>query len=243
MSKYMVLLSGGLDSTSLLAGLHGMYPGEVEALTILYGQKHIRELESAKAVTKFFNVPHHIFEIPNIFKGSGSTLIDADKPNVMLSYEEAQKLGGLSPAYVPFRNGILLSIAAGFALSRGASFVCLASHRGDTGIAGGYIYPDCTPEFDHHMRQAIGVGTDHKITMSTPFADMYKADIVEYGHHYHAPFELTWSCYNGWEKPCGYCSTCHERLEAFKRAHLIDPVQYMTEEELQMKMGGNNRCR
>lgn len=233
MYKAIILLSGGLDSTVLLNHLvtQEIYPVDnIMALTLYYGQKHKREIEAAKDVCNHLGIKNHIIkELPMIFSGYGSTLVDDDKPNVELTYEEAQKISDISPAYVPFRNGNLLAAATTISLVQKANHLFIATHKGDTGIEGGYVYPDCTYEFNKAMAEAISFGTNGKVELLVPFQFMTKAEIVKIGIMDNAPFHLTWSCYNGREHQCGKCSTCLERINAFTENNEIDPVIYMTD--------------
>src|SRR5262245_37582362 len=139
----VVLLSGGVDSTTCLAlAVRDSGSSEVHTLSASYGQKHNAELDHAAAVAAHYDVPHRILELPQLFAGSTSTLIvgGADTPEV--SYEDLDE--GVSPAYVPFRNGIFLSMATAVALQVGAEYVYFGAHSED---AQRWAYPDCTPEF------------------------------------------------------------------------------------------------
>jgi 7-cyano-7-deazaguanine synthase len=227
MKKAVILLSGGLDSATLLARLlRERNPEDVIALSLIYGQKHQKEVRAAVEIAEHYGVKHLIKEIPNIFAGSGSTLIDSDKPNPELTYQQLQDAYGVSPTYVPFRNGILLSLAAALALVEGAGEVYYGAHADD---AHNYAYPDCTPEFIEAMGKAMNVGTYFKVALLAPWSMSMKQDIVREGHQLGVPFALTWSCYNGREKACGKCPTCINRIEAFKQNNLADPVPYELE--------------
>jgi 7-cyano-7-deazaguanine synthase len=229
MKKAVILLSGGLDSTTLLARLlRNRNPEDVIALSLIYGQKHQKEVKAAVEIAKRYGVKHIVKEIPNIFVGSGSTLIDPDKPNPELTYQQLQDAYGVSPTYVPFRNGILLSLAAALALVEGAEEVYYGAHVDD---AHDYAYPDCTPEFIEAMGRAINVGTYFKVALYAPWSMSTKKEIVLEGYQLNVPFELTWSCYNGREKACCKCPTCINRIEAFKQNNLTDPIPYEIEVE------------
>ena len=120
---------------------------------------------------------------------------------------------------VPFRNGILLAIAAGYAESRGIGDIILGSHLGDVSI-----YPDCRKEFNVAMSKAIKLGTYKKIKFIAPFEQMRKEDIVKYGLKIDVPYATTYSCYNGKTRPCLKCGTCTERTEAFYLNNVKDPL-------------------
>jgi 7-cyano-7-deazaguanine synthase len=223
--KALVLLSGGLDSTTCAAIAirdHGF--GNVHGVSFVYGQKHDKEVWAAKAVADYFRMPHKTIQIPNVFTGSGSTLIDADKPNPKGSYADLPE--GISPTYVPFRNGILTSYAAAVALTQECDLVYFGAHSED---AANWAYPDCTPEFIGAMAAAIYVGTYHKVRLITPLQWMDKTDVVQVGLYLNAPYNLTWSCYNGRELACGVCPTCISRREAFTYWGSKDPITYADE--------------
>ncbi len=224
MKKAVVLLSGGLDSTTCAAMLvRQLGADNVIALSLGYGQKHLVELEQAKLIAKELGISHIIKELPPIFSGAGSTLIDADCPNPETTYEELAKSIGVSPTYVPFRNGNLLSAATALALVEGADTVCYGAHSED---ARSWSYPDCSAEFIGAMACAIYIGTYHKVRLYTPLVNDTKYDVVVRGLEAYAPFELTHSCYNGARPACGVCSTCISRIAAFKQLGVRDPIDY-----------------
>jgi 7-cyano-7-deazaguanine synthase len=221
--KGLVLHSGGLDSSTLLA-LAVEECDEVVGLSIAYGQKHQdREIRAAREVCKHYVVEHMEIELPDIFKGFGSTLMDSDKDNPHLSYEEIKNSEGPSPTYVPFRNANLLSIATAIAQIQKCDIVYFGAHADD---AHNYAYPDCTPEFIGAMANAINVGTYYTVRLKTPIMWMTKGEVVSLGSRYSIPFELTYSCYEGTEIHCGECSTCISRQVAFEEARVDDPTEY-----------------
>ena len=124
---------------------------------------------------------------------------------------------------VPFRNGIMLSIAAGFAESNAAQGLVIAAHAGDHAI-----YPDCREEFMKSMADAIRLGTYAQVEIIRPFITMTKAEIARHGHELGVDFAQTWSCYLGGEIHCGECGTCVERREAFLLAGVPDPTNYLS---------------
>lgn len=222
MSKAVVLLSGGVDSSTALA-LAIKRNDEVLALTCDYGQKHSIEIRYAQTIAEHYNVPHKVVEVPKIFGGAGSTLIDEGLAQPHLTYRELNELRGPSPTVVPFRNANLISIATTVAVVIGAQYVYVAAHSED---AHNWAYPDCTPEFLGAMANAVYVGTYHMVQLRFPFAWMMKKDIVAFGTDLGVPFSLTHSCYDGKRPACGMCPTCVERTEAFKANGLIDPILY-----------------
>jgi 7-cyano-7-deazaguanine synthase len=224
------LLSGGLDSTAALAraiGIHGVE--NVRAISIDYGQRHRRELQSATAVTEYYDIEHDIvsISIPR------TMLTD---PSVEVPHISYAEIKGVSPTYVPFRNGLMLSTLTSLIAGRhldptqiGSPYfdqeavIYWGAHADD---AAGGAYPDCTVEFIGAMACAIDIGTYHRVRMVAPFATMFKHEIVAEAVHRAAPLHLTWSCYEGGTKHCGLCATCRARKEAFEVAGLPDPTEY-----------------
>ncbi len=223
--KALVLLSGGLDSTTCaVLACREFGPENVIALTLFYGQKHAKEIEAAKAVVRHLGIgEHHIEKLPDIFKGGGSTLVDPELSNPETTYEELNKSYGVSPTYVPFRNANFLSAATTIAMVKEADTIFYGPHSED---ARNWAYPDCTPEFNGAMANAIFIGTYMKVRLVTPMQWMTKTEVVALGRKIGVPFELTWSCYNGLEKACGVCPTCVGRLQAFKDNGMEDPIAY-----------------
>ena len=224
--KAIVLLSGGLDSSTCLAlALKKHIPKEVLAVNMYYGQRHDREMESARKIARYYGVELMEMDLSIIFSRSDCSLLKSSKNAIPEgSYEEQQKQTPGKPVstYVPFRNGLMLSAAASIAVSVGASEIWYGAHADD---AAGNAYPDCSPEFTNYMNSAVFFGTDRQVQIVAPFIKKTKADIVLYGMDLHVPYELTWSCYEGGEHPCGKCGTCIDRKKAFEANGLKDPVQ------------------
>ena len=222
--KAVVLLSGGIDSTTCVAMAVNDYGAEnVKALCLSYGQKHSKELESARKVAKHYGI-QLIEESVDCFKFSNCSLLEGREDIDHESYaEQLAKLGGEGTVstYVPFRNGILLSIAVAYAYSIDADLVYYGAHADD---AAGRAYPDCTPEFVNSMNEAVFWGTGKKVKVIAPLLMMNKAEVVKIGLDLNAPYELTWSCYEGGDKPCGKCGTCIDRIKAFESNGVIDPL-------------------
>ena len=223
--KAVVLLSGGLDSAVCAALAVNEHAGvNVHAVSFRYGQKHTKELEAAQDIYLALGLSeHHIIDVPDVFSGAGSTLIDKDTEMPEMTYEELSKALGVSPTYVPFRNGTFLSLATAFALTAKANLLYYGAHAEDSR---NWAYPDCTPEFNGSMAAAIYVGTYHEVRLVTPLQWMMKKDIVRLGLDLDVPFHLTWSCYNGRGRACGKCPTCTERIHAFQENCLTDPIPY-----------------
>ena len=224
--KAIVLLSGGLDSTTCLAvALRKYAPDEVLTLNMYYGQRHDREMESARKIARFYGVELMEMDLSIIFARSDCSLLKISNNAIPEgSYEDQQKENPGRPVstYVPFRNGLMLSAAASIAVSVGASEVYYGAHADD---ATGNAYPDCSPEFTDAINRAISYGTDKQVEVIAPFINKTKADIVYQGVMMGVPYDLTWSCYEGGEHPCGKCGTCIDRKKAFEANGLSDPVQ------------------
>ncbi len=223
--KALVLFSGGVDSTTCLAIAIDKYGADqVLALTVSYGQKHIREIESADRIAGYYNVMHKTIDLSLIFEGSDCSLLKgsaADIPDE--SYEEQLKKTGGEPVstYVPFRNGLFLSSAASIALSCGCEEIYYGAHSDD---AAGNAYPDCSEEFNESISKAIYLGSGNHLKVIAPFVNKSKSEVVRIGLELNVPYELTWSCYNGSDVPCGVCGTCRDRIAAFKANGIEDPL-------------------
>ena len=210
--KGVVLLSGGLDSTILTYDMVNSGV-ELEALTFDYGQRHRKEIEYAKRTAEKLGLHHEVIKLPEGVLRS-SALIDKELPKDVRPTDERQKV-----TIVPNRNAILLSIAVGYALSRGLDAVLISVHKDDW-----MIYPDCRPEFLGRFNEAMRVGNelDGPIVLA-PYIVWHKWEIVKRGAILGVPFEDTWTCYEGGERPCGRCASCLERKEAFMFAGVEDP--------------------
>lgn len=229
--KALVLSSGGLDSTTCLGLAVDKYgTNNVITASLYYGQKHDKELECARKVAEYYNVRHIEEDISIVMKYANDvcTLIKGGKDIELSSYEDqiTKAENGRVATYVPFRNGLFLSIAAAYAdsLFPGEEVeIFYGAHADD---AAGNAYADCSPEFAEAMDQAINIGTYGKIHINRPLINMNKAEVVKTGLSLKVPYELTWSCYLGGDKQCGKCGTCLDRKNAFKQNGLDDPVPY-----------------
>jgi 7-cyano-7-deazaguanine synthase len=215
--KKIVLLSGGVDSTTCLAvALQDCEPEDVLAVNMYYGQKHQREIASARRIAAYYGVEIMELDLSAIFaKSDCSLLIGSNNAIPHESYAEQQRETGGGPVstYVPFRNGLMLSAAASIAVSVGASQIYYGAHADD---AAGNAYPDCSVRFTEAMNRAIYEGTGGKVNIIAPFVTFNKAAVVKKGLKLGVPYKMTWSCYEGGEKPCGKCGTCIDRANAFK---------------------------
>lgn len=218
--KAVVLLSGGLDSTTVLAKALDDGCGVV-ALSFRYGQRHSRELDSAEAVAKYYGVRHVVVDIDLSMFRSALTDKGTRIP------ENRDGIGSDIPdTYVPARNIIMLSVAAGLCESVDADRIYIGANVVD--YSG---YPDCRHEFFEAFRRMLEVGTKagtegRPIRIETPILNMSKADIVRLGKALGAPLGMTWSCYEGGEKACGRCDSCILRLRGFREAGSRDEIEY-----------------
>lgn len=223
-TKALVLLSGGLDSTTVATmAVQEFGSANVVAASLSYGQKHSVELAAATMVAGRLGISQAIYELPRIFEGYGSSLVDADRENPEQTYAEISQGEGPAPAYVPFRNGNLISAATTIALVKGCEYIYYGAHAED---ARNFAYPDCTFEFNGAMANAVYVGTYGKARLVVPLQFMTKKDVVIKANEIGAPIELTYSCYNGTTPSCGRCATCVSRIEAFLAAGFEDPIRY-----------------
>lgn len=223
--KAMVLFSGGVDSTTCLGLAVEKYGAQnVIPLSIQYGQKHEKEVEAARRILEYYGIEGMELDLTPIFAYSDCSLLShSEKEIPEASYAEQlrENKGAPVSTYVPFRNGLFLSCAASIALSRECSCIYYGAHRDD---AAGSAYPDCSESFFESMNRAVCEGSGQQIRIEAPFIKMNKAQIVAEGLRLKVPYEFTWSCYEGKDKPCGVCGTCIDRSEAFKANGVEDPA-------------------
>jgi 7-cyano-7-deazaguanine synthase len=269
MRKAFVLLSGGMDSTTCLHQAIFDYKPEgeaegklrlilakgadhyqetipwVEAFSVHYGQRHKKEMTYAKRTCDRLGIRHSILDVGAVLSGKTVMLTDDSRGTVEVPNIDYADIKGVSPTYVPFRNGTLLSVIVAQAqkwvneenqaekfrpgedsASQGPhAGVYFGAHSED---AHNWAYPDCTPEFIGSMANAIYIGTYHQVRLHTPIQWSSKADVVTLGEKLGVRWADTWSCYKGEELHCGTCPTCRARREAFVAAEVLDPTQYET---------------
>ncbi len=217
-----------MDSVAALYRAHAEST-VVACLSFHYGSKHNdREIPFAKWHSDRLGIPHLTIPLGFIGEHFTSDLLRSGG-EIPKGHYEARNM---RKTVVPFRNGIMLSIAAGFAESKGAGGLVIAAHSGDHAI-----YPDCREDFMRAMAEAIRLGTYASLTLLRPFIAMTKAAIATEGHRLGVDFSKTWSCYVGGEIHCGECGTCVERREAFQLAGLPDPTEYLVSGPLPGKPG------
>jgi len=224
MPKAIVLLSGGLDSSTVLAmALEKRY--EVIALTFDYGQKHSRELESAKKIASHYAVVDHLIMTLDLGRFTNSSLTDRLR-EIPHDRNRSKMASEIPNTYVPARNLVFLSVASSLAESIDSEAVFIAANAVD--FSG---YPDCTPEFFEAFQKTLDVGTKagkqgRPVRVFAPILELSKADIVREAVRLGVPLELTWSCYGGGQLACGRCDSCILRLQGFAEAGVKDPIAY-----------------
>lgn len=224
--KALVLSSGGVDSTTCLGlAIERFGKENVIALAITYGQKHTKEVEAAEAVANYYGIELLSLDLSTIFQyDTKCTLLQGSEEEIPEeSYADQLKKTDGKPVstYVPFRNGLFLSSAASIALSKDCSVIYYGAHSDD---AAGNAYPDCSDAFNQSMKSAIEIGSGNQLTIEAPFVNMAKKDVVREGLRLKVPYHLTWSCYEGGDKPCGKCGTCRDRAAAFAANGVADPA-------------------
>ena len=223
--KALVLFSGGVDSTTCLGIAVKEYGAEnVIALSIYYGQKHDKEIQAAKQIAEYYGVTWKTLDLTLIFADSDCSLLsssDKEIPTGTYAEQLEQAEGKPVSTYVPFRNGLFLSSAASIALSNDCGVIYYGAHSDD---AAGNAYPDCSADFNNAINDAIYIGSGNQLKVIAPFVEMAKKDIVKIGLEIGVPYELTWSCYEGGDKPCGICGTCRDRIAAFEENGVTDPI-------------------
>ena len=212
----LLVLSGGMDSVTLL------YDRAEEialAVSFDYGSNHNhKEIPFAKKHCEALGIPHVVIPLKFMAEHFESSLLSGAEAIPEGHYADEN----MKSTVVPFRNGIMLSIAAGLAESKGLQKVMMANHFGDHDV-----YPDCRKEFVDNMSAAISAGTYANIFIDAPYTSISKADIARKGAALGIDYAQTWSCYKGLEKHCGKCGTCIERKEALAAAGITDNTEYL----------------
>jgi 7-cyano-7-deazaguanine synthase len=215
MKDSILILSGGMDSTTLLYD----YRERIAlAISFDYGSNHNgREIPFAEYHCQQLGIEHITIPLAFMSKYFKSSLLEGSDAIPEGHYAE----DNMKSTVVPFRNGIMLAIAAGMAESRGLKYVMMANHGGDH-----TIYPDCRPEFVKAMSEATRTGTFPGIEILAPYTNITKGDIARRGKELGIDYSKTWSCYKGGEHHCGKCGTCVERKEALADAGIEDRTIY-----------------
>ena len=216
MKDAVIIVSGGMDSITLLYDCQQQI---ALAVSFDYGSNHNKkEIPFARHHCEKLGIPHIVIDLKFMQQYFHSSLLDGDDAVPTGDYAEAN----MRSTVVPFRNGIMLSIAAGIAESNGLKKVMMANHGGDHSI-----YPDCRPEFVDAMDNAVMNGTYEDVRVLAPYTNMTKTDIARRGQELGIDYSQTWSCYRGGDVHCGECGTCRERKDAFKAIGAADPTEYL----------------
>lgn len=216
-SRITTIVSGGMDSITLMYfALTKTTPDKVTALSFDYGQRHKKELERAREICADLGVNHRVVDLSGVSQILTSSLTsDQDVPHGHYAEDN------MRATVVPNRNAIMLSIAYGAAISNGSETLLYGAHTGDHAI-----YPDCRPEFVKALDKAFRTGNKGfgNTRIKAPFVEITKSEIAKVGLELGVPYEKTWSCYEGQERPCMGCGTCVERTEAFLDNNVPDPL-------------------
>ncbi len=224
MKQAVCLLSGGLDScvTAYIAKRQGF---ELVTLNVNYGQRHIKEQQCAQRIVKALNVRRHLeFSVP-LHQFGGSSLFYSAKQDIPDTLQGKDN-EDIPSTYVAGRNIVFLSLALSLAEGIDADAVFIGVNAVD--YSG---YPDCRPEFIKAFQRVVEVGTKRgvsgrSISIEAPLLHLTKKEIISEGVRLNVPFDLTWSCYRGFEKACGRCDSCLLRLKGFHEAGVEDPLKY-----------------
>lgn len=215
MKDSIIILSGGMDSVTML---HEFKEKIALAVSFNYGSNHNeKEIKYAKMHCEKLNIEHIVIDLDFISKYFQSSLLQGAEAIPEGHYQDEN----MKSTVVPFRNGIMLSIACGIAESRSLKYVMIANHGGDHAI-----YPDCREEFINSMSYAMENGTYEKVSLFAPYTNINKTEIAKHGKGLGIDYTETWSCYKGGEIHCGKCGTCVERKEALRDAGIEDKTEY-----------------
>ena len=216
--KNIILLSGGMDSTILAHWIKKHHEGRTLALLFNYGSKH-NPYERFSAINTCHSLDffYQKIDLTSVMSSFNSALTQKDVAVPHGHYEDKT----MRKTVVPFRNGIMLSIAVGIAEDLGVKEVFIANHAGDHAV-----YPDCRGSFISYYNEAARAGTYNKVSVVSPFVTLKKHEILDVGLQLNVPVEGTYSCYEGGNVQCGRCSTCYERRESFYLLDKEDPTDY-----------------
>jgi 7-cyano-7-deazaguanine synthase len=225
MKSAVVLLSGGLDSATLL--YHTLEKGlKAHCLTFAYGQRHVKEIQIARGLARQVQCPCHVVHLSLPWLSDQKAKEPSSLTNKKLALPQQRKIHAhaIPSTYVPGRNIVFLSLAVSFAETIGARDIFIGANAID--YSG---YPDCRPNFFKAYQSAADKGSKagvegHRIKIHAPFVRMSKAQIIKLGFKLGVPYQKTWSCYKGSFKPCGVCDSCVLRQRGFEAIHRHDPL-------------------
>lgn len=216
MKKAVIILSGGVDSTTLLYDL--LRKGyDIRAISFDYGQRHIKELGMAQRTCEKVGVEHTIVDLTSLSAILSNNALTGNIKIPEGHYEDEN----MKLTVVPNRNMIMLSIAIGYTINVEANHLYYGAHAGDHAI-----YPDCRPEFVQAIQNVAELCHYDPIHVHAPYLYIPKSKIVALGLDLNVDYSLTWTCYKGGLKACGKCGSCVERLEAFEMNKAKDPIEY-----------------
>lgn len=220
--KAYVLLSGGIDSTVCLYQAWKHHP-LAEGISIDYGQRHKKEIDYARKSCEYLGLAHRTIsmQVPS------SSILTNEKalvPNA--SYEEMK--GATSPLYVPFRNGLFLSMLTALAVAERCTIDPQEEWAVYFGAHADWAYPDCSQDWVEAMADAIHIGTGGMVRLVTPLTWSSRPEVMKFGEVYHVNWNYTYSCYTGNEQHCGVCPTCRARKAGFTACGIPDPTDYAT---------------
>lgn len=222
MKKAVLILSGGLDSSTLGYWLKANGYNELVCITYNYGQRQVLELAAAKKIAATLNAQHHIIDLT--FMQKFLTTSSLTNHDIAVPHGEYNK-ENMQVTVVPNRNTMLLSFAWTIACNEQADILAYGAHGGDH-----YIYPDTRPDYFNALNLALRLGTEdsRKINLHlvAPFIHLKKAEIIKIGHELNVPFADTWTCYEGGNTHCGLCGSCQNRKQGFIQAGIADPTSY-----------------
>lgn len=254
--RAFVLLSGGVDSTTCLYKAYSDFQTRVSAVSVFYNQRHKRELEYAKLSCVKLGIDHTVLDVGDLLAGKDILLSGDSVGSMEMVNTSYANITGVSPSYVPFRNGLLLSAITAHAqkyvnaqidlevfdmvtnegyskesakimatgMAKDLVTIYYGAHAEDSA---NWAYPDCTPEFNGSMANAIYTGSYNTIRLATPLQWLEKSEVIKLGQKHGVHWEDTWSCYDNKEQHCGVCPTCRARREAFLLASVNDPTDYL----------------
>lgn len=227
--RVVMALSGGLDSTTMLAQAVHHDRAEVLAIGFEYGSRHNpHENTAAAKVAHYYSVPFRLLDLTGLIDPYAKSALTVGSAPVPEGHYEEESM---RQTVVPGRNLIFTAILAGIAGSGGYSEVRLGTHAGDH-----FIYPDCRPDFLLMLNETVKLSSDRKVKVAAPFSQYKKVDILRIGLDLKVPYQLTRTCYKDQPTACGVCGACQERLEAFSLLGANDPIDYERRDLLPKKV-------